>query len=132
VLTAGADGVPKVGLPCTRCDPWTVEKTYEFAAPVSQWVLQRVLAWNNVGGATQWELDQAVGLIDRRGSAAGFVEDLSARSQPLRHLQRTERLALEICVNHDAERQRLAGLVTDLEASWRCADELAEIIDSEF
>ncbi len=131
VLAPDADGLPMVGLPCSRCDPWTVEKTYGFSPQASEWVLQRVLAWHNVGGATQRELDKAVRLIDGAGSAAEFVGTLAGRRQQLRQLPRIERLALEICVNDGAERHRLAALAADLEAGWRRADELAGIIDAE-
>lgn len=131
LLAPGPDGEATVGLPCTRCDPWTPEKTYAFSAPVSGWVLRRVLAWHNVGGAGRAELDDAVTLIDGEGSAVRFVERLACRRQPLSALRRTERLALEMCVNHQGERRRLADLAIDLETRWRRAEELAAIIDAE-
>ncbi len=131
VLAPGSEGGLTVGLPCTRCDPWTVEKTYRFSAPVSAWVLRRALAWHNVSGATQAELDAAADLIDTEGSSGRFMARLAEQHHQLGALQRTERLALEMCVNHRAERKRLSGLVVDLEAKWRRAEELAAIIDTE-
>ncbi|MCG8468749.1 MAG: hypothetical protein MJB57_11170 [Gemmatimonadetes bacterium] len=131
VLQPGEDGIPRVGMPCQRCDPWTGERTYGFEAPASEWVLRRVLAWHNVSGATQREVRRAVALIDRAGSAAEFTRALADRREQLSRIGRIERIALEIGVNEQAERQRLAPVAVGLEAGWRRAHELAEIIETE-
>jgi hypothetical protein len=44
----------------------------------------------------------------------------------------TERLALEIAMNGDAERQAMQGELSALEDAWRNAEEIAEIADRMF
>ncbi|MEP6764475.1 MAG: hypothetical protein ABJB66_09205, partial [Gemmatimonadaceae bacterium] len=47
-------------------------------------------------------------------------------------LTQTERLALEIAVHEDAERQLIRGELNALETAWRDAEEIAAISDSLF
>jgi hypothetical protein len=131
ILMPAKGGATSIGMPCTRCDPWTMEKTFRFDTAASEPVLRRVLAWQNIGGATRTELDRAIRLIETASSADGFVNRLAAERRPLRTLGRIQRLALEIAINEGAERRRLAPEAEALDAGWRRAEELAEIIDDE-
>lgn len=131
VLIPAEGGAATVGMPCTRCDPWTEDRTYRFDTATSEPVLRRALAWENIAGATGRELDRAVRLIETASTASEFVEELARERRPLRSLSRPQRLALEIAVNEGAERRRLANHVAALEAGWRQADEIAGIIEEE-
>jgi hypothetical protein len=131
VLFTDEDGRPAVGLPCARCDPWSTGETHRFSAATVEPLLRRVLAWHNIDGAGVRDLDRSVTMIERMGSASDFVERLAEQRLPLYHMNRVQRLALEIAVNDAAERLRLESDVARLEADWRRADELATIIDEE-
>lgn len=136
ILMPGGDGTGTVegaaiGMPCTRCDPWTVEKTYQFDATTAQPLLRRVLAWHNIRGGTTAELSRAVERIEEAGSARDFVDAVADARLSLHALQRIDRLALEVAVNERAERERLELDMAVLEAGWRRADEIAGIIEEE-
>jgi hypothetical protein len=45
-------------------------------------------------------------------------------------LPREERLALEMALHEEAERRAMQGELTELEAAWRNAEEIAGIADS--
>ncbi len=131
ILLRGGDQQLAIGMPCTRCDPWTVDKVHRFEGPAAEHVLRRVLAYQNVKGASQEELDDAVHMIEEAGSAQELVHEVTARQAPLYDLARTHSLALEISVNENAERRQLAREGAAIEARWRRAEEIAGIIDEE-
>ncbi len=131
ILLPEENGGFNVGMPCSRCDPWTVEKLHFFDGAMGERVLRRVLAYQNIKGASNRELDRAVGAIDAAGSPREFVRRVSAEPTPLHDLDKSSRLALEISVNEAAERRQLARAAVGLEAGWRRAEELAAIIDGE-
>jgi len=120
-----------IALPCSRCDPWTVDKVHRLDGEAAEQVLRRVLAYHNVQGASQDELADAIRLIEQAGSAENLVSGLAAERRSLYGLGRIRRLALEISVNANVERRRLAGEAAELEAGWREADDIAGIIEEE-
>lgn len=122
---------PTIAMPCSRCDPWTVEKVHRFDTRTGQHVLRRVLAYQNIKGATERDLSRAVREIDEAGSTGAFLSRLAEEPTPLHDLPRSRRLALEISVNESAERRQLAREAATVEAGWRRAEELAAIIDEE-
>jgi hypothetical protein len=65
---------------------------------------------------------------ERRRKNAIFWDD----SVGVLGLTATERLALEIAMNEDAERQAMQGELEALEAAWRDAETIAEIADTMF
>ena len=119
------------GLPCSRCDPWTYEKVHRFEGGAGEDVLRRVLAYQNISGAAFGELGSAVRVIEAAGSAERLVHALAADRASLASLDRTRALALEISLNHEAERRMLARETLGLEAAWQHAEELAAIMDDE-
>jgi len=119
------------GLPCSRCDPWTFEKVHRFEGHIGEGVLRRVLAYHNISGATFTELAAAVRIIEAAGSAGRLVQELATDRASLASLNRTRALALEISLNHEAERRVLAREGLGLETAWRHAEELAQIMDDE-
>lgn len=100
---------------------------------------------NTRGGTPRQVLDAT-----RRITEAGDAEQYIRRSSALRVSRRaqntifwdddvgvlgltgTERLALEIAMNEDAERQAMQGELSALEDAWRDAEEIAEIADRMF
>ncbi|UCC72950.1 MAG: hypothetical protein JSV86_21820 [Gemmatimonadota bacterium] len=131
ILLPSAERGPSIALPCSRCDPWTVDKVHRLDGAAAEQVLRRVLAYHNVQGASQDELADAIRLIETAGSAENLVSGLAAERRSLFGLGRIRRLALEISVNANVERRRLAGEVAELEAGWRQADDIAQIIEEE-
>lgn len=131
ILLPDEDGTLMVGLPCSRCDPWTVDKIHRFDHENSERILRRVLAYRNIDGASDADLAGACQVIDAAGSAQELVRSMANQRVPLFRLDRTRTLALEISINHSAERRQLAREVQGLEAAWRQAEEIAAIIDEE-
>jgi hypothetical protein len=131
ILLPSAERGPSIALPCSRCDPWTVDKVHRLDGAAAEQVLRRVLAYHNVQGASQDELADAIRLIEEAGSAENLVSGLAAERRSLFGLGRIRRLALEISVNANVERRRLASEAAGLEAGWRQADEIAAIIEEE-
>jgi hypothetical protein len=131
ILLPGEDHGLAVGMPCSRCDPWTLEKVHRFDGPAAEYVLRRVLAYQNIDGATPNELADAVRQVESAGSAQQLLRELAAQRAPLYELGPARSLALEISVNENAEREQLALEGQAIDAVWRQAEELAAIIDDE-
>lgn len=123
------DGRPTIGLPCTRCDPWTPERLFRIVDDESELLLRRILAYQNIAGGTSRLLEHAAGAIQDAGSADSFVRDVAGRAVPLRRLGPALGLALEIAVNESAERRVLETELTELEKRWETEDEIARIVD---
>ncbi len=131
ILLPGSSAGLTAGLPCSRCDPWTFEKVHRFEENVGEDVLRRVLAYQNISGASLAELVAAVRVIEAAGSAERLVQTLAADRASLASLDRIRALALEISLNDEAERRALAREALGLESAWRHAEELAAIMDDE-
>jgi hypothetical protein len=120
-----------VGVPCTRCDPWTPRNVFDVTDEDAEIVLRRVLAYQHVAGASERAVTNAATLIEHAGSADRLLRDLSSGRRSLWGLGAVRTLALEIAVNHLAEqRERQARLVA-WEAAWRIEEPLARIVDDE-
>ena len=131
ILLPGRNQGLAIGMPCTRCDPWTDDRVHRFDGPAAEHVLRRVLAYQNIRGSSQEELEDAVTTIEACGSAQELIDRLATERIPLYELARTRSLALEMSVNESAERRQLATEGAAIEASWRRAEDLAAIIDEE-
>jgi hypothetical protein len=127
----GDDEQLTIGFPCARCDPWTVDKVHRLEGRAAEYVLRRVLAYQNIGGASKGELANAVEAVEEAGSAQQLVQSLAAGQVPLYGLDRTQSLALEISVNENVERRQLALEGAAIDAAWHGAERLAAIIDQE-
>jgi len=119
----------RVGMPCLRCDARTTSSVHPFEGPAAERVLRRVLAWQNIAGATRFEVQRAVRVIEASGSTDELIRRLAGERTPLHALGDSDRLALEICVNERAEHDRLASEAAALEAAWQQADGLAAIVE---
>ena len=127
----GADGRLAVGVPCDRCDPWTPDKVYRIEGGEAEHLLRRVLAYQQISGASDTLLADAMDELRAAGSAPGFLAGLPERRSSLWRLGSTGRLALEIAINESAERRLVDAEVRQLEARWREEEEIAQIVDEE-
>ena len=125
---AGAQGV-EVMVPCTRCDPWTPENAYRLTGGDARQVLRRALAYQNVGGATDRQVETAAARIDAAGSPPRLIRAVGTGRQSLWSLGKEGALALEIALSESIEAEQLHFRVRELEAAWRVEESLAEIID---
>jgi hypothetical protein len=127
----GPDGRLGVGVPCQRCDPWTPEKVYELRGDAAENVLRRLLAYQNIGGASEKRIGDAASAIAHAGSVGGFTALISDKRETLWRMGPTQTVALEIALNETVERRLLSLEVRALEFLWRKEEELARIIDEE-
>ncbi|UCC71517.1 MAG: hypothetical protein JSV86_14140 [Gemmatimonadota bacterium] len=91
-----------------------------------------ILPWLNPFGAREWDLKDAVRLIEEVGDPArvfATVPGLTGVSRLTRMDSRT-RLALEMAAHEESERRALEGELAALEAAWREAEEIAAIADA--
>jgi hypothetical protein len=127
----GADGRLGVGIPCQRCDPWTPEKVYELHGDVAENTLRRLLAYQNIGGASERRLTDAARAIEAAGSAGEFALGVTDRRHSLWKMGATGTIGLEIALNESVEKRMLDLEVRALEFIWKREEELALIIDQE-
>ncbi len=130
-LPSDPDGSLVLGVPCSRCDPWTPDKGYRLRGPDAEYVLRRALAYQHITGASDRRLAVAAHVIERAGSSDAFVRDVGVHGVSLRRLGPTRTVALEIALNDTVERRMLEMEVKGLEAEWRREERLAAIIDRE-
>ena len=103
-----------------------------------------ILAHINRAGGTPAQVRDAAQRITSLGDAERYIRHTSELRETRRYsrsifwndevgvlgLTQTERLALEIAVHEDAERQMIRGELVSLEAAWRDAEEIAAISDN--
>ena len=127
----GPDGRLSVGVPCQRCDPWTPDKVYELHGDAAENVLRRLLAYQNIGGASERRIADAAREIERAGSVGAFTSGLTDRRTSLWKLGPVGTIGLEIALNEAAERRLLEMELRSVEFLWKREEELARIIDEE-
>jgi len=129
--TRGADGRLGVGVPCQRCDPWTPDKLFHLTGDAAEHVLRRLLAYLNVSGASERRLDDAVGLIERAGSAEAFASEAGSGRRTLWRMGATGVVGLEIALGEAAETRLLDLGARAIEFVWKREEELAGISDDD-
>lgn len=98
-------------------------------------VLRRGMMELNGAGAGRDRVQAAVNLLAASGSAEMYLRRGAADRMPVddrsadRWVRGTRRLALEMAVHDELERQALCGELAALEAAWRQAEEIADIAD---
>ena len=127
----GPEGRLGVGVPCQRCDPWTPEKVYELHGDVAENVLRRLLAYQNIDGASDRRITDAARAIEHAGSAGEFTLNVTTRRQSLWKMGATGTIGLEIALNEAVEKRMLDLEIRALEFMWRQEEEIARIIDQE-
>ena len=127
----GPDGRLGVGVPCQRCDPWTPDKVYELHGDVAENVLRRLLAYQNIGGASERRITDAAAAIEQSGSAGEFTQAVTNKRESLWKMGATGTIGLEIALNESVEKRMLDLETRALEFLWKREEELARIIDQE-
>ena len=127
----GEDGRLGVGIPCQRCDPWTPEKVYELHGDVAENVLRRLLAYQNIGGASERRIADAAKAIEAEGSAGEFAISATDRRESLWKMGSVGTIGLEIALNESVEQRMLDLEVRAIEFMWKREEEIARIIDRE-
>ncbi len=101
--------------------------------------LASILPSANHGGAPKGVVAQAVGVIEKHGSALAEMRETSRLprevvrdSRVLSELHAPTRLALEMMLHEHDERRALDGELRELEDRWREAEEIANIADNMF
>lgn len=125
------DGSLAVGVPCDRCDPWTPDKVYPITGDDAHHLLRRVLAYQQISGASDTMLHDAMSIIRAAGSAHDFLHRLPDGRTSLWGLGPARRLALEIALNDRAERIATDPELRELELRWAEENEIARIVDEE-
>ncbi|WP_396215698.1 hypothetical protein [Gemmatimonas sp.] len=109
-------------------------------------VASPLLARLNIRGGSRLQVTDATRRITEAGDAERYIRTSALMRQQRRRknaifwddnvgvlgLTPTERLALEIAMNEDAERQAMQGELRALEEAWRDAEEIAAIADAMF
>lgn len=127
----GQDGRLGVGIPCQRCDPWTPDKVYELHGDVAENTLRRLLAYQNIGGASERRITDAAQAIEHAGSAGEFALKATDSRESLWKMGATGTIGLEIALNETVEKRMLDLEVRAIEFMWRREEALALIIDQE-
>jgi hypothetical protein len=120
-----------VGVPCTRCDPWTPRNVFDLYGEAADRVLRRALAYQHIAGANERDLASATAVLQRAGSAERLISEVATGRTSLWRLGQVHTLALEIATNQLAERRALQTSLQGLEAEWRLQESLAAIVDDE-
>lgn len=127
----GDNGEVGVGVPCPRCDPWTPDNVYHLKGIKAENALRRILAYQNITGASERLIRDAAGQIEASGSTGAFAIDAVDRRQCLWKMGPTATVALEIAVSESAEQRMLDMELGAVEYIWRQEEELARIMDEE-
>lgn len=127
----GEDGRIGLGVPCPRCDPWTPDHIYHLQGARAENALRRVLAYQNIMGASEHQLRDATDRIEYAGSAGAFTEEAVDRRQCLWKMGSTSTVALEIALSETVEQRMIDLELAGVEYIWQKEEELARIIDEE-
>ena len=125
------DGTLVVGVPCTRCDPWTPRNVFDIRGPEAETLLRRVLAYQHIAGADEMQVREATTMIGDAGGTRELVRESAAGNKSLWRLGPVRTLALEMSLNQSAERRLLDQRLRALESSWQREEEIAAIVDGE-
>lgn len=125
------DGSLQVGVPCPRCDPWTPENIYRIEGPQAETTLRRVLAYQNISGASEGLIRHASHVIEDAGSPGEFTLEAARSGQSLWKMGPVGAVALEIALAESSEQRLLEMDARAVEFLWRQEEELARIIDEE-
>jgi hypothetical protein len=119
-------------------------RTHDFTGAEAERVAALLLTRLNATGASRSDVQESVREVENVGSADEFIRRLVAQPPLTRYAQRrhspeggfamsalprAHRLALEMAVHEEHERQLLTGELDDLERAWRAAEDVAAIAD---
>lgn len=120
-----------VGVPCSRCDPWSPNDVFDIEGSQAESLLRRVLAYQHIMGASERQVRDATVEIAAAGSADAYVRAAASGRASLWRLGPLRSLALEIALGESAENRQLHTDLRILERQWQEEEALARIIDEE-
>lgn len=120
-----------IGVPCTRCDPWTPEKVFDVTGEDGYVALRRVLAYQLIGARKDGAIREASLMLQRAGSADRLLQEMSTGRISLWRMGTERTFALAIALDHLAEKRLLDQQLRGYESEWRLEEDLARIIDDE-
>ena len=120
-----------VGVPCSRCDPWTPRNVFDLRGSQAENVLRRVLAYQHISGANERMVKDAASEITRAGGLSAYTHTLATGERSLWRMGPSRTLALEIALNDTVERRMLDTELHALEQQWLEEERIARIIDEE-
>lgn len=128
---SGEEGLtPSLIRACPRCRDEN-DGGLHLEGTSAEFVLRRVLAYQQDGGTPPGHITAAAHLIEQGGGAAALSSILARYGRYLGELPITSAVALRVLAN-DAYEQRMLGLeAVALERRWRQEEELASIIDGD-
>ena len=105
--------------------------------PGAERLLRGILTAANFSGGPPHLIHNAETLLDRAGSADGFIRKLARASRATGAIgiidyPRDVKLALEMALHEDAERRAVEGELSQLRQDWAVAEEIAGIADGMF
>jgi hypothetical protein len=117
-------------------EPWSLRfrlgaRQADFRGPLARQVLGVFLARLNAAGAARGPVHEATMLLERHGAGGRYIDWLTTRplKTVLSEMDVPQRLALEMSVHEEAEQRALEGEMSELEAAWSEAEEIARIAD---
>ena len=126
-----ADGRLIVGVPCSRCDPWSPDDVFDITGNQAVVLLRRVLAYQHVTGAGERQVQDAARVIADAGSASEYVQRAATGRTSIWRLGPQRALALEIALDQSTEHAHMQASVAELEKQWEEEESIARIIDEE-
>jgi hypothetical protein len=126
-----AQGNLIVGVPCSRCDPWSPHDVFDITGSQALNLLRRVLAYQHIMGAGERQVEEAARAIAQAGSARAYVEAAATGRSSIWRLGPQRALALEIALGETVEHDQMQSELTRLERQWQEEEEIARIIDEE-
>ncbi|MEO5799457.1 MAG: hypothetical protein ABIZ70_09815 [Gemmatimonadales bacterium] len=112
-----------------------VEGRHLITGSDAEWLLAGILASTNEFAGTRSDVHEAVQLLESRTDLADLIDVVKApskftRIKPVKALPKTWRVATEMALHEQSEREALAGELALLEWQWKEADRLAKISDA--
>ena len=116
-----------VRLACTECYKWGLQLNDTEA----EMFARRYLAWRNMFGARRHRIDAAADHLESAGTSGGLISRYTRDRARLSKISRAELLAFEMALSDSTERALLELRLSELEARWEEAEEIAAIADGE-
>lgn len=120
-----------LGVPCSRCDPWSPDDVFDIKGTQAVQLLRRVLAYQHISGASERQVKAAAMEIAHVGSAAAYVQNCATGRSSIWRLGPQRALAFEMALGESAECAQLGADLASLERQWREEESIARIIDEE-
>ena len=96
----------------------------------SERVFRAVLPLLNRYGGSARGVNAAITRLEQAGDPERFLGTLAERQATISKLDKESRLAFEMALHEQAERNAMSGELSALEDAWREAEDLARVADT--